>query len=292
MSIQDCRAVYGLSGVGTNTRTNVSGSATIGISQTSMSFPDANEGYSVRMIFADAADEATLNPYDGDTTGTDSFTAGAAQVESVTITAAGGATSNGNLALVLTAAGLTGSPLTVNVPLTTTAHTTAALIATACRETLAANTAVAAMFIIGGTSAAVTLTRKPSASFTVPDGTLDLYHANDGTLELVVSTALGVTGATSSNTTAGVASAGVKLYDNGVNFEGKPITTMAKINGVLIKCILGELEYGDGGAYRGDIDGGCVRVYGNASELPPASDIVFTATTKSDITITVFGQTA
>jgi hypothetical protein len=192
----------------------------------------------------------------------------------------------------LTAAGLTGSPLTVNVPLTTTAHTTAALIATACRETLAANTAVAAMFTIGGTSAAVTLTRKPSASFTVPDGTLDLYHANDGTLELVVPTSLGVTGATSSNTTAGVASAGVKLYDNGVNFEGRPITEMTIINGVIVKCTSGEVDYTDGSRFQGDLPNGAVHERVTTVNLGVDDLDINCVTSPADITITVFGQTA
>jgi hypothetical protein len=293
MSLQDCKAVYGLSGIGTNTRTNVSGSATVGIGQTSMQFPNANEGYSVRAIFAAQGDEMTLDAFTGDTTGTDAFTAGVAQVETATIVAASGATSNGNLALVVTAAGMAGSPLTVNVALTTAAHTTAALIAESCRETLAANTTVAALFAVGGTSAAITLTRKPDLTFTVPGGTLNLYPDNDSALNILIPTALGVTGAASStDTTAGVASAGVKLYDAGVNFEGNPVVTMTGLNGILMKCASGEIEYTDGGGYTGDIDAGGIEVSANALFLAEPADIIFTATAPSDITITVIGQTA
>jgi hypothetical protein len=294
MSLQDCKAVYGLSGVGTNTRTNVSGSATVGIGQTSMQFPDANEGYSIRMIFAAAADEATLNPFEGDTTGTDAFTAGTAQVETATVVAASGATSNGNLALVVTAAGMTGSPLTVNVALTTTAHTTAALIAEACRTTLAANTAVAALFTVGGSTTAITLTRKPTSTFTVPGGTLNLYPANDATLNILIPTALGVTGAASStNTTAGVASAGVKVYDNGVNFEGNSLTTIVTINGILAKCATGAVSFTDADLYVGVVESGAIDLRAVVSiSLSVANPITFTASDPSDITITVIGQTA
>jgi len=292
MSLSDCKAVYGLSGVGTNTRTNVSGSATVGIGQTSMQFPDANEGYSVRMIFAAAADEAALDPYTGDTTGTDAFTAGNAQVETATIVAASGATSNGNLALVVTAAGMAGSPLTVNVALTTTAHTTAALIAEACRTTLAANTAVAALFTVGGSTTAITLTRKPTSTFTVPSGTLNLYAANDATLNILIPTSLGVTGAASStNTTAGVASDGVKMYDAGVNFEGNAIASMPTINGILIKCSTGSITWIDEDSYGGMIESGGLTISARNAGIVDGS-ITITASETSDITITVIGQTA
>jgi hypothetical protein len=293
MSLQDCKAVYGLSGVGTNTRTNVSGSATVGIGQTSMSFPDANEGYSIRAIITSGS--ATIDFYTGDTTGTDAFTAGAAQVETATIVAAAGATSNGNLALVVTAAGMTGSPLTVNVALTTAAHTTAALIAEACRTTLAANTAVAALFMVGGSTTAITLTRKPTSTYTVPGGTLNLYAANDATLNILIPTALGVTGAASStNTTAGVASAGVKLYDAGVNFEGYPINEISDIVSILFKVSSGAALIDNTSAITVSIGSGGVLLFarspniqnfGTGTEISASSGI-------ADITITVIGQTA
>jgi hypothetical protein len=258
-----------------------------------MQFPDANEGYSIRMIFAASGDEATLNPLTGDTTGTDSFTAGVAQVESATIVAASAASANGNLPLVITAAGMTGSPLTVNVALTTTAHTTAALIAEACRTTLAANTAVAALFTVGGSSATITLTRKSTSTYTVPGGTLNLYPANDATLNILIPTARGVTGASSStDTTAGVASAGVKVYDNGVNFEGNTLTTLTEINGILIKSAEGSISWNDGDFYVGTIQSGSISLTARNSLLEIANPTIFTSGDVSDITITVIGQTA
>jgi hypothetical protein len=259
-----------------------------------MQFPSANEGYSVRAIFAQDGDEMTINTQTGSTAGTDAFTAGTAQVETATIVAAGGAASNGNLALVVTAAGMTGSPLTVNVALTTAAHANAALIAAACREALTANAAVAALFTVGGTSAAITLTRKPVSTFTVPGGTLNLYTSNDATLNIAIPTALGVTGASSStDTTAGVASAGVKLYDAGVNFEGNPIAALVTaINGVAIKCNYGGAEWVDSFAHDGSIQTDGVFEVANKTNRVLVGALTITANTTTDITITVIGQTA
>lgn len=290
MSLQDCKAVYGLTGIGTNSRTNVTGSATVGIGQTSMQFPLANEGYSMRAIFASGG-EMTLNPMTGDTTGSDTWTAGAAQVETATIVAASGATSSGNLSLVVT---INSAPTTVNVPLVAGTHTTAALIAEACRETLAANTTVSSLYEVGGSGASITLTRKPVTTFTVPVGTLPIYVANDSTLNILIPTALGVTGAsTSTNTTAGVASAGVKLYDHEVNFEGNPINEIFNLYGFMVKSNFGStVTYTDGAAYVGYLTLGQVSICAGVDGLPNAGDIVFTADTESDINITVVGESA
>lgn len=120
------------------------------------------------------------------------YVAGIAQVDTATVTAASGATSNGNLVVTVTAAGLAGSPLAINVPLTT-ALTTAALVAAEIRSILGATAAVTAMFAVGGASATVTLTRNTVA-------------ANDATLNIGIAAGLGVSAAASSaNTTAGVA---------------------------------------------------------------------------------------
>ena len=57
------------------------------------------------------------------------YVAGTQQVETATVVAAAGATSDGDLVVTVTAAGLVGSPLAVNVALTT-ADDTAAKVAT------------------------------------------------------------------------------------------------------------------------------------------------------------------
>jgi hypothetical protein len=120
------------------------------------------------------------------------YVAGTAQVETATVTAASGATSNGDLVVTVTAAGMAGSPLAVNVPLTTD-EDSADLVAAEIRSVLGATAAITSMFNVGGTGATVTLTRNTVA-------------ANDGTLNIGIAAGLGVSAAASSaNTTAGVA---------------------------------------------------------------------------------------
>jgi hypothetical protein len=136
------------------------------------------------------------------------YVAGTQQVETATVVAASGATSNGNLVVTVTAAGLVGSPLAVNVPLTTAADT-AAKVATAIRAALGAVSAITDLFTVLDTDDDFDLTRN------VP-------VANDATLNIAIAAGLGVTAAlTSTNTTAGVArvfatvgSKGDELFDN------------------------------------------------------------------------------
>lgn len=128
------------------------------------------------------------------------LTISSTQVETATVTAAAGCTGDGDLIVTITGAGLTGSPLNVTVALTT-ALNTAALVAGAIRTALAANTAIAGRYTVGGSSATVTLSRAQTAG---PDATLNIdINADDaGT------TATGITNAaTSTNTTTGIAAA-------------------------------------------------------------------------------------
>lgn len=124
---------------------------------------------------------------------------GVAQVETATVVAASGATSNGNVALVLTSTALSGSPLTVTVPVTT-ASNTATLVAGVLAAGLAADAEVNAKFIVTSSAATIILTRR-----TVQPG---VFAANDATLNLAIPAGLGITAAaTSADTTAGVATA-------------------------------------------------------------------------------------
>jgi hypothetical protein len=116
-----------------------------------------------------------------------------AQVE--TATAAGTITGSGNATVIVTAAGMTGSPKTISVAVVN--GDTAATWAGKVRTALAADSAVAALFTVGGSTTAITLTR------TSPAGV-----ANDSTLNISLDngTCTGITTAgTSTNTTAGVA---------------------------------------------------------------------------------------
>lgn len=117
-------------------------------------------------------------------------TSGVFQVE--TATAAGTVTTAGNASVVVTAAGMTGSPITVTAAVAL--NDTANAIATAIRAALNANAVIAAFFTVSGATSAVILTRKSSA-------------ANDATMNIAIAdgTSVGVTtAATSANTTAGV----------------------------------------------------------------------------------------
>jgi len=184
----------------------------------------------------------------------------------------------------------------VAVALTTTAHTTAALIAAAARTALAADSAVSGRFTIGGTGADITLERKPTSTFTVPGGTLNLYAADDATLNLAIPSGLGVTAAsTSTGTTSGQASDGVKIYDAGTDFEGVAIPTLAEINGIMIKN-QGSTSFdltGGGTDVLSTVTPGEIVLRANADTVIGLdSQFTITATGVADVVITVIGATA
>lgn len=117
--------------------------------------------------------------------------AGTAQVETATVV--GTISTAGNASVVVTAAGMTGTPKTIAVPVALSDDASA--VAGKIRTALAADTAVSALFTVGGSDAAVVLTRKIKA-------------ANDSTLNISIDngTCAGLTTAASSaDTTAGVA---------------------------------------------------------------------------------------
>lgn len=118
---------------------------------------------------------------------------GTRQVE--TATAAGTATTPGFAQLTLTAAGLTGSPITVNAGIVGTENASAQ--GATYRTALRANAVIASMFEITGSGANIILTKR-------------LKEANDATLNLAIAAnGTGITDvASSANTTAGVAGTG------------------------------------------------------------------------------------
>jgi len=120
-------------------------------------------------------------------------TAGVRQVETATVAGTIGASGAGNATVIVTSSGMSGSPITLSVAVAN--NDTAAQVATKIRAALNGNSTIAARFIVGGTSAAVSLTRIAPV-------------ANDGTLNISVDngTCSGLTPALSSaDTTAGVA---------------------------------------------------------------------------------------
>lgn len=125
--------------------------------------------------------------------------AGTAQVETATL-AVGNVTVAGNMAVIITAAGMTGSPKTILVPVTTD-DVTPALIMAKVRTALAADSAIAELFNVSGADASVILTANRGRA---NDATLNIDLGGTGT------TATGITRvASSADTTGGVAATSI-----------------------------------------------------------------------------------
>ncbi len=222
--------------VATPTASLVSNDVTIGLPSTNTAIADVDTGYAARALIVGAASDLVLDLADNDSTGTTAWTAGQAQVE--TATAAGTITASGNATVIVTAAGMTGTPKTISVAVLN--GDTAAVWAGKVRTALAADTAVAALFDVGGTTTAIRLTRKATATYTVGTVSVPLYAANDATLNISLDngTCTGITtAATSANTTSGTLTAGVYLLDaDGKDFEGVTLTAIAagRLGGLLI----------------------------------------------------------
>lgn len=236
MDISQTRAFSGLRMVATPTASLVTNDVTIGVPSTNTPIADVDTGYAVRALIVGAASDLVLDLADNDSTGTTAWTAGVAQVE--TATAAGTITASGNATVVVTAAGMTGSPKTISVAVLN--GDTATVWAGKVRTALAADAAVSALFTVGGTTTSISLTRKPTATYTVGSTSVPLYAANDATLNISLDngTCTGITTAsTSSNTTSGTLTAGVYLLDgDGKDFEGVTLSAIAadRLGGVLI----------------------------------------------------------
>jgi hypothetical protein len=230
---------YGLRSTATPTSTNVFNDVEIGVAQTQERFADADVIYSLRAVMAGSASSLSISQFYGTCTAT-TFVTGTAQVE--TATAAGTITASGNASVTVTSSVLTGSPLTISVPVIL--GDTASVWAGKARTALAANTAIAALFSVGGTTTGISLT-KSSATI----GGLSIYSANDATLNIALAngTCTGITAApTSANTTAGVATSGVKLYDgDGKDFEGNALPLMSTLYATLLSCTAGTIKFGN-----------------------------------------------
>ena len=236
MDISQTRAFSGLRMVATPTASLVTNDVTIGVPSTNTAIADVDTGYAVRALIVGASSDLVLDLADNDSTGTTAWTAGVAQVE--TATAAGTVTASGNATVVVTAAGMTGTPKTISVPVLN--GDLAATWAGKVRTALAADAAVAALFTVDGTTTAIRLTRKPTATYTVGSTSVPLYAADDATLNISLNngTSTGITpAATSANTTGGTLTAGVYLLDgDGKDFEGVNLSAIAsnRLGGVLI----------------------------------------------------------
>ena len=211
----------------------------MGVTATQELFTTADIGYAISSRLTTASTTATLDVQTGVCTGSAAFVAGVAQVETATVVAAAGATSNGNCIVTVTGSTLTGSPLAVTIPLTTAANT-ATLVASALAAGLNANTAIAAKYSVASSGAIILLTVKADANGN--------YLANDGTLNIAIPGGLGITAeATSTNTTTGVASSGVQVLDgDGKDFEGLTLPSMARIYALEINVTSGSASASNG----------------------------------------------
>jgi hypothetical protein len=292
MELSQCLAYYGLRATATPTGTNISNDVQIGVGNTSVALTTADVAYSIRAIFAGASDVLALNLTTGSTSGSTAWVAGTAQVE--TATAAGTITGAGNASVVVTAAGMTGSPKTISVAVANT--DTAATWAGKVRTALAADSAVAALFTVGGSTTAISLTRLPTSTYTVGSETVNIYAANDATLNISLDngTCTGITtAATSANTTAGVATDGTKIYDSGTDFEGVTIPTIAVVQGLLISEDSGLATVtvaGAGDSY--DIKSDEVMLKTSSTGIGGDTSLTFTPDTTTQISVTVIGATA
>ena len=260
------------------------GRVTVGTSAAQQSFATADIGYAISSRLTTSSTTATLDVQTGVCTGSAAFVAGVAQVETATVIAAAGATSSGNCIVTVTGSTLTGSPLDVTIPLTTSANT-ATLVASALASGLNANTAIAAKYSVASSGADIVLTVKADANGN--------YLADDGTLNIAIPGGLGITAAaTSTNTTAGVVSSGVQVLDgDGKDFEGVTLPSMARIYALEINVTSGSASASNGTQVL-PLPCKIWNTSGFTGSMLTA-DLVITATSAgTNITITALGKSS
>jgi len=234
MNLSTTRATFGLNSRVTPVKAGTNGTVQVGENNETLTLSSATKIVSFDAIIAGAS-SLVIDVSDLDNTGSTSWTAGNAQVE--TATAAGTVTGSGNATVVVTSAGMTGSPLTVSVPVTS--GDTATVWAGKVRTALAANAVIAARFTISGSTTAIVLTRKPLATYTLNGTSIPVYTTTDATLNVSLAngTSTGITTAsTSADTTAGVATVGTNAPDlDGTDFEGESVGGLTALYGVFAK---------------------------------------------------------
>ena len=285
MNLSNIKATTGLNCKAIPASTNVVGTVQIGANP-EVTTLTATVAYSLQAFFSASGNVLSLNRLTGSTTGSTAYVAGNAQVE--TATAAGTVSAAGNATITVTSAGMAGSPKAISVAVANgdAQNTWAAKVRTA----LAADTAVGGRFTISGATTAIVLTRKPTYVVS-GDITHHVHPATDATLNVAIATgtATGITAAaTSADTTAGVATTGVLIYDGDAkDFEGTTIPTMTSIAGELYKT--------NGSAFvvDGNVDDlFTIGTNGNTMFVPGLAETTYTyvPTGPSAIQITVFGN--
>ena len=262
------------------------------------SYADADYAYKTYFLIAGGFSVATLNLATGDATGT-AWTSPIHQVE--TATAAGTVTTAGDATITVTAAGLTGSPLAISVAVALS--DTPTLWAAKVRTALAADAAVGAMFDISGATTAIILTRKAKASYNIGPDTVDISYANDATLNVAIAndTSAGITAAASSvNTTAAVETAGVTIWNDDIDFEGRALASPSAVHALGIEhSTLDEdgqvINYTIGSEYTGQTEVTTTRTsdvflsYPHAASILDTLSLISTAETGLAV-VTVIGK--
>ena len=235
MTLTNPRATFGLNARTTPTKSGTSGTVQIGASNETVTLTNTKQ-VSFDAIIVGSGSDLVIDISDLDNTDSTAWTAGTLQVETATVVAASGATGNGNVTVTVTATGMTGSPKAISVALTTAAHTSATLIATAIAAGLNADTAYAALFTATSSGANVITTRKVTNTYTLNGTSVPIRPANI-TLNVAIAGVLGISAAaTSADTTAGVATAGAYVPDlDGNDFEGEASGGLATVDAVYIK---------------------------------------------------------
>lgn len=231
MNLTGTEVRVGMTAAANVSSVNTTGSVTIGTPVAALVYTDApTVAYSLRMDIA-TGETLTLDMATGAVTGADP---GVLQVETATVIAAAGATTAGDATVIVTAANLAGSPLTVSVPLSLDDNT-ATLVATKIRAGLASAAGIGDVFTVGGTGANITLTAK-------------IAIANDPTLNISIAngTCAGITAApTSTSTTAGVLATQAYRISGAVwdetDFEGNPLPAMSEASCVFLNAFSGQL---------------------------------------------------
>lgn len=289
MNLANSRATIGLTTKATPTSTAVNGSVQLGDNPQTITFPDADVGYSVRAFFAAGAPTFALALTTGHSTGSTAFVTGAAQVE--TATAAGTASAAGNVTTTVTSTGMAGSPLAITTAILS--GDTPAVWAGKVRTSLAANATIAERFTVSGTTTSIILTRKPSAVLTADNETVNLFLATDASLNIALAGPAGVTAApTSANTVAGTVTSGVLIRDgNGEDFEGVAIPTCVPKAVLFANGGTAPLEIDGGGTLANlDIEGGSSILFAGGNVLTGETALTIVGSS-TYLTVTVLAQT-
>jgi hypothetical protein len=277
MNFSNIFATLSLTATQTPERTNTSGTTTLGLRSLKTKFIEGDSIMVVRKFRSFGIGSIGLVEDTGGgvvCSATTAYVAAVPQVE--TAAAAGTITLAGNATVTVTAAGLTGSPLAISVPvlLSDTASAWAAKVRTA----LTNNAAIASRYTVGGTGTAIWLTRILADEY---------GYSNDATLNIALAngTCTGITAApTSTNATAGALATG-GYWDVTANEDGEGIAlpVFTEMKALLIYCTKGTGYYIFGAAeqYKGDLVGeGAIGFH----QTPPSLNLI-SPLTGHDVTV-------